>query len=64
MDSLLLSLVGFSVAMYITPGPNNVTIAASAANHGIRATDAAHDWASSLVSPPCWWWCAVGWGQH
>ncbi|HET6236825.1 MAG TPA: LysE family translocator [Acetobacteraceae bacterium] len=38
MDSLLLSLVGFSVAMYITPGPNNVMIAASAANHGIRAT--------------------------
>ena len=38
MDSLLVSLVGFSVAMYITPGPNNVMIAASAANHGIRAT--------------------------
>ena len=38
MDSLLLSLVGFSVAMYITPGPNNVMVAASAANHGIRAT--------------------------
>ena len=38
MDSLLLSLVGFSVAMYITPGPNNVMIAASSANHGIRAT--------------------------
>lgn len=38
MNGLLLSLVGFSVAMYITPGPNNVMIAASAANHGIRAT--------------------------
>jgi threonine/homoserine/homoserine lactone efflux protein len=38
MDSLLLSLVGFSVAMYITPGPNNVMVAASAANHGVRAT--------------------------
>lgn len=38
MDSLLLSLIGFSVAMYITPGPNNVMVAASAANHGVRAT--------------------------
>jgi threonine/homoserine/homoserine lactone efflux protein len=38
MDSALLSLVGFSIAMYITPGPNNVMVAASAANHGIRAT--------------------------
>jgi threonine/homoserine/homoserine lactone efflux protein len=38
MDSALLSLIGFSVAMYITPGPNNVMVAASAANHGIRAT--------------------------
>ena len=38
MDSALLSLVGFSIAMYITPGPNNVMVAASAANHGIGAT--------------------------
>jgi threonine/homoserine/homoserine lactone efflux protein len=38
MDRALLSLVGFSVVMYITPGPNNVMVAASAANHGIRAT--------------------------
>jgi threonine/homoserine/homoserine lactone efflux protein len=38
MDSMLLSLLGFSVAMYITPGPNNVMVAASAANNGIRAT--------------------------
>jgi threonine/homoserine/homoserine lactone efflux protein len=38
MDSALLSLIGFSVAMYITPGPNNVMVAASAANHGVRAT--------------------------
>lgn len=38
MGSALLSLLGFSVAMYITPGPNNVMVAASAANHGIRAT--------------------------
>ncbi len=35
---MLLSLLGFSVVMYITPGPNNVMVAASAANHGIRAT--------------------------
>ncbi len=38
MNSMLLSLLGFSVVMYITPGPNNVMVAASAANHGIRAT--------------------------
>ena len=38
MNSALLSLIGFSVAMYVTPGPNNVMVAASAANHGIRAT--------------------------
>ena len=38
MDSMLLSLLGFSVAMYITPGPNNVMVAASAASFGVRAT--------------------------
>src|SRR5271157_5205868 len=38
MDSMLLSLLGFSVTMYVTPGPNNVMVAASAANHGSRAT--------------------------
>jgi threonine/homoserine/homoserine lactone efflux protein len=38
MNSALLALTGFSVVMYITPGPNNVMVAASAANHGIRAT--------------------------
>src|SRR6185295_7555485 len=38
MEAALLSLVGFSIVMYITPGPNNVMVAASAANHGIRAT--------------------------
>jgi len=38
MYAALVSLTGFSVAMYITPGPNNVMVAASAANHGIRAT--------------------------
>ena len=38
MDPLLLSLTGFAVAMYITPGPNNVMVAASAANHGLRAS--------------------------
>ncbi|MGE0222820.1 MAG: LysE family translocator [Acetobacteraceae bacterium] len=38
MEVSLLSLVGFSVAMYITPGPNNLMVAASTANHGIRAT--------------------------
>ncbi len=38
VDSALVSLLGFAVVMYITPGPNNVMVAASAANHGIRAT--------------------------
>jgi threonine/homoserine/homoserine lactone efflux protein len=38
MDGALLSLIGFAVVMYVTPGPNNVMIAASAANHGVRAT--------------------------
>jgi threonine/homoserine/homoserine lactone efflux protein len=38
MDSMLVSLLGFAVVMYITPGPNNVMVAASAANHGVRAT--------------------------
>ncbi|HEY6432665.1 MAG TPA: LysE family translocator [Acetobacteraceae bacterium] len=35
---MLLSLLGFAVAMYITPGPNNVMVACSAANYGLRAT--------------------------
>jgi len=38
MDAALLSLIGFAVAMYITPGPNNVMVAASSATHGLRAT--------------------------
>jgi threonine/homoserine/homoserine lactone efflux protein len=38
MDDALVSLVGFSVATSITPGPNNVMVAASAANYGMRAT--------------------------
>ncbi len=38
MDPILLSLFGFAVAMYITPGPNNVMVAASAANYGLRAS--------------------------
>jgi threonine/homoserine/homoserine lactone efflux protein len=38
MDRALASLVAFAVVMYITPGPNNVMVAASSANHGIRAT--------------------------
>jgi threonine/homoserine/homoserine lactone efflux protein len=35
---MLLSLVVFAVTMYITPGPNNVMLASSAANYGVRAT--------------------------
>jgi threonine/homoserine/homoserine lactone efflux protein len=38
MNSTLLSLAGFAVAMYITPGPNNVMLASSGASHGLRAT--------------------------
>jgi threonine/homoserine/homoserine lactone efflux protein len=38
MDSIVLPLIGFAVAMYITPGPNNVMVAAAAANYGVRAT--------------------------
>ena len=38
MDAPLLSLTGFAVAMYITPGPNNVMLASAGANHGVRAT--------------------------
>ena len=38
MDATLLSLTGFAVAMYITPGPNNSMLASSGANHGLRAT--------------------------
>ena len=38
MDATLLSLTGFAVAMYITPGLNNGMLASSGANHGLRAT--------------------------
>lgn len=38
MNATLLSLLGFALAMYITPGPNNVMVATSAANYGVRAT--------------------------
>lgn len=38
MDPSLLALAGFAVAMYITPGPNNVMLTSSAAVHGLRAT--------------------------
>ncbi len=37
-DSMFFPLVAFSIAMYITPGPNNVMVAASAARYGIWAT--------------------------
>ena len=38
MDATLLSLIGFAIVMYITPGPNNVMVTSSAAHHGVRAT--------------------------
>jgi threonine/homoserine/homoserine lactone efflux protein len=36
--SWLLALFGFAVAASVTPGPNNIMVAASAARHGIAAT--------------------------
>jgi threonine/homoserine/homoserine lactone efflux protein len=33
-----LPVLGFCVAATVTPGPNNLMVAASAANHGVRAT--------------------------
>lgn len=38
MSMPLLALAGFAAAASITPGPNNVMVAASGANHGFRAT--------------------------
>jgi threonine/homoserine/homoserine lactone efflux protein len=38
MDPWLLSLVGFAVAGSVTPGPNNIMVAAIAARHGVRAS--------------------------
>ena len=38
MDATFWPLVGFAVAMTITPGPNNLMVAAGAANHGIVDT--------------------------
>jgi threonine/homoserine/homoserine lactone efflux protein len=38
METSLLALLGFSVVSYITPGPNNVMVSASAAMHGVRGT--------------------------
>ncbi len=37
MTSSLVALAGFALAASITPGPNNVMVAATAANHGFRA---------------------------
>lgn len=38
MNATFPSLIGFAIAMYITPGPNNTMLAASAASYGPRAT--------------------------
>ena len=37
MDFALLPFIGFAFAASVTPGPNNVMIAAAAATHGVRA---------------------------
>lgn len=34
----ILPLLGFAIAMSVTPGPNVLMVAAAAANHGVRAT--------------------------
>ncbi len=36
--TVLLPLLGFAVVMYVTPGPNNIMVASSAAAHGVVAT--------------------------
>lgn len=38
MEETLLPLLGFAIATSVTPGPNVLMVAASAANHGLRAT--------------------------
>ncbi len=38
MEVPLLSLIGFALAASITPGPNNLLVAANAAANGVRAT--------------------------
>jgi len=38
MEFPLIPFIGFAVAAYITPGPNNVMVSAASASHGIRAT--------------------------
>jgi threonine/homoserine/homoserine lactone efflux protein len=38
MEFPFLAFAGFAIAAFITPGPNNVMISASAARHGVRAT--------------------------
>jgi threonine/homoserine/homoserine lactone efflux protein len=38
MDATFPSMIGFAIAMYITPGPNNIMLAASAAAYGLRAS--------------------------
>ena len=38
MGPSLISLAIFAAVMYVTPGPNNVMLASSGANHGVRAT--------------------------
>jgi threonine/homoserine/homoserine lactone efflux protein len=38
MSETLFPLLMFAVTMFYTPGPNNVMLTASAANHGFRRT--------------------------
>lgn len=38
MEFPFLPFAGFAIAAFITPGPNNVMVSASAARHGVRAT--------------------------
>jgi threonine/homoserine/homoserine lactone efflux protein len=38
MQSWLVAVLGFAFAASVTPGPNNIMVASSAANHGLAAT--------------------------
>ena len=38
MELPLIPFIGFAIAAYITPGPNNVMVSAASGRHGVRAT--------------------------
>jgi threonine/homoserine/homoserine lactone efflux protein len=38
MQSWIVAVFGFAIASSVTPGPNNIMVASSSANHGVAAT--------------------------